>query len=110
MSQLAERRANQALFARLRPKGSTSAPNGGTFCVGTYHMPCLFNVPPVMVMHTSMVVKHLARLAGSDPLVFGGDFNFNPQSECYKLVTEGARRGNGGAGKGDGGGMRNGRC
>lgn len=44
-----------------------------------------------MVMHTSMVIKHLARLAGSDPLIFAGDFNFNPDSECYKLATEGTR-------------------
>lgn len=87
--QLGERRFNQALFVRLRAKDD--AANGGTFCVGTYHMPCLFNARPVMVMHTSMVIKHLARLAGSDPLVFAGDFNFNPDSECYKLATEGAR-------------------
>lgn len=78
------------LFARLRPKdGSADLPNGGTFCVGTYHMPCLFNIRPVMVMHTSMAIKHLAKLAGSDPLVFAGDFNFNPDSDCYKLAVEG---------------------
>lgn len=78
------------LFARLRPKNASSTlPNGGTFCVGTYHMPCLFNVPPVMVMHTSLAIKHLAKLAGSDPLVFAGDFNFNPDSDCYKLAVEG---------------------
>lgn len=88
--QVAERRFNQVLFARLRPKGaSTDLPNGGTFCIGTYHMPCLFNNRPVMVMHTSMAIKHLAKLAGSDPLVFAGDFNFNPDSDCYKLAVEG---------------------
>ena len=91
MPQIAERRFNQALFARLRPKRGSSAPNGGAFCVGTYHMPCLFNIRPVMVIHTSLVIKHLARLAGSDPLVFAGDFNFNPDSECYKLAVEGKK-------------------
>lgn len=44
-----------------------------------------------MVMHTSMVVKHVTKLAGSDPVVLAGDFNFNPASECYKLATEGAK-------------------
>ncbi|CAN0432619.1 unnamed protein product [Ectocarpus sp. 12 AP-2014] len=88
--QIAERRFNQVLFARLRPKtGSADLPNGGTFCVGTYHMPCLFNVRPVMVMHTSLAIRHLAKLAGPDPLVFAGDFNFNPDSDCYKLAVEG---------------------
>ena len=84
------------LFARLRPKDASASaglPNGGTFCVGTYHMPCLFNVRPVMVMHTSLAIKHLARLAGSDPLVFAGDFNFNPDSDCYKLAVEGGWEG-----------------
>lgn len=59
--------------------------------MGTYHMPCLFNIRPVMVIHTSLVIKHLAGLAGSDPLVFAGDFNFNPDSECYKLAVEGEK-------------------
>lgn len=90
--QIAERRFNQALFARLRPKEpSAKLLNGGTFCVGTYHMPCLFNVRPVMVMHTSLAIKHLAKLAGSDPLVFAGDFNFNPDSDCYKLAVQGGK-------------------
>lgn len=122
--QMAERRFNQAIFVRLRPKGSAALdafacsnanceekgsgqngapslpsgtngvlgadPSARCFCIGTYHMPCLFNYRPVMMIHTSMAIKHLARLARKDPLVFAGDFNFNPQSECYKLVTEGA--------------------
>ncbi|CAM9771725.1 unnamed protein product, partial [Hapterophycus canaliculatus] len=90
--QIAERRFNQVLFARLRPKNASSASDvtsGGTFCVGTYHMPCLFNIRPVMVMHTSLAIKHVAKLAGSDPFVLAGDFNFNPDSECYKLAVEG---------------------
>lgn len=87
--QVAERRYNQALFARLRLKGDTAAPNGGVFCVGTYHMPCMFMIPAVMTIHTSMAIKHLTKLAGADPLVFGGDFNFTPDSECYKLATQG---------------------
>ncbi|CBJ31273.1 conserved unknown protein [Ectocarpus siliculosus] len=87
---IAERRFNQVLFARLRPKtGAADLPNGGTFCIGTYHMPCLFNIRPVMVMHTSLAIRHLAKLAGPDPLVFAGDFNFNPDSDCYKLAVEG---------------------
>lgn len=61
-------------------------------------MPCLFNVRPVMVMHTSLAIKHLAKLAGSDPLVFAGDFNFNPDSDCYKLAVQGGEE-RGGEGK-----------
>lgn len=57
--------------------------------MGTYHMPCMFMIPAVMTIHTSMAIKHLAKLAGPDPLVFGGDFNFTPDSDCYKLATQG---------------------
>lgn len=42
-----------------------------------------------MAIHTSMVIRHLVGLAASDPLVIAGDFNFNPESECYKIVAEG---------------------
>lgn len=87
---LAERRYNQALFARLRvKKRDIAVANDGVFCVGTYHMPCMFMVPSVMTIHTSMAVKHFARLAGEDPLIFAGDFNFTPDSACYKLATQG---------------------
>lgn len=55
-------------------------------------MPCMFMVPSVMTIHTSMAVKHFARLAGEDPLIFAGDFNFTPDSACYKLATQGERR------------------
>lgn len=67
----------------------TRGTQGPVFCVGTYHMPCLFTHRPVMAIHTSMVIKHLVELASSDQLVIAGDFNFNPVSECYKIVTEG---------------------
>lgn len=128
--QISKRRFNQALFARLRPRldgleASTVAcepdypvaapsvspvsPAGArpyersSFCVGTYHMPCMFRVPPVMAIHTTMLVKHMARLAGSDPFVLAGDFNFVPDSACYKIVTEGGRGGDGRGGDGRGG-------
>lgn len=98
--QISQRRFNQALFARLRPRrtntlasgaaaSSLAAHNGESFCVGTYHMPCMFRIPPVMTIHTSMIVKHISRLAGTDPFVLAGDFNFVPDSACYKIVTEG---------------------
>lgn len=90
------------MFVRLRPRGegppvpappdAEAAPTARVFCVGTYHMPCLFRVPPVMTIHTSMLVRHVSRLSEADPFVIAGDFNFVPGSDCYKIVTEGERQ------------------
>ncbi|CAN0406745.1 unnamed protein product [Discosporangium mesarthrocarpum] len=83
---------NQAIFARLRLREGQVEGGGGeeqSVCVGTYHMPCMFMCRPVMVIHTALLMRHMAKLANRDPLVVAGDFNFSPGSECYRLVTEG---------------------
>lgn len=58
------------------------------FTVGTYHMPCMFDKPPVMAIHTSLSVQHLQQYAGDDPLIYCGDFNFKPNSFTYRIITE----------------------
>ena len=59
------------------------------FCVGTYHMPCAFREPQVMVIHTALCVSHALRFSKGLPLIFAGDFNFTPGSAPYRLLTEG---------------------
>jgi len=80
-----ERRANMLLSARLRDRAS-----GRAFCVSTYHMPCLFGSAPknqVMVIHAALVAKKAQAFAGSLPFVLAGDFNIQPDSSPYQLLT-----------------------
>jgi endonuclease/exonuclease/phosphatase family metal-dependent hydrolase len=79
----AKGRMNIMLFARLKEVSS-----GKVVCVGTYHMPCMFWLPSVMVMHTALVSQRIKALAGNDPHVLAGDFNFKPDSSMYQLITE----------------------
>ena len=82
-----ERRANMLVSARLRCRTS-----GKRFAVSTYHMPCLFGSDPavqVMVCHAALAARHALALADGDPCILAGDFNFDPQSAPYMLLTRG---------------------
>lgn len=81
-----KRRFNAAVLMRLRDRGT-----GARFAVGTYHMPCAFRTMPLMVVHASLVAQYVQTVAGDDPHVLLGDFNFKPHSDssCYKLLTTG---------------------
>jgi len=86
---LAESRHNEAIFVRLRPRGQPHLPS---FCVSTYHMPCLFGPPEkvrVVNIHMYLLLKRLKDFAGSDPAVLMGDFNFKPVDSPYILATSG---------------------
>ena len=74
----AKRRANQLIMARLECRES-----GAAFCVGTYHMPCQFRVPVVMVTHMALALRELQLWAGAAPLIFCGDFNVKPPPPPY---------------------------
>jgi hypothetical protein len=54
---------NQMVSVRLRDKIE-----GKTFCVGTYHMPCQFKFPALMMIHCSLSAKHLAAFSKTDPV------------------------------------------
>jgi mRNA deadenylase 3'-5' endonuclease subunit Ccr4 len=59
-----------------------------TFCIGTYHMPCAFWMPEVMIIHTALATQHLQRFARGQEHIFAGDFNFTPDSHAYGLMTK----------------------
>jgi len=85
---VARDRMNEAVMVRLRPR---KAPQQ-SFCVATYHMPCLFGSPEkvrVVNVHTYLLLKKLHDFAGSDPAVLMGDFNFKPGDSPYYLATSG---------------------
>ena len=48
------------------------------FVVGTYHMPCMFKVPSVMMIHCALSAQHIHKYANNDPYVLVGDFNIRP--------------------------------
>jgi 2',5'-phosphodiesterase len=77
-------RHNQMISLRLKSRQTDKS-----FVVGTYHMPCMFKIPSVMMVHCALSAQHLERFAGSDPYVLAGDFNIKPDSNMYRLMTEG---------------------
>mmetsp|Transcript_64866 Transcript_64866/g.120678 ORF Transcript_64866/g.120678 Transcript_64866/m.120678 type:complete len:481 (-) Transcript_64866:31-1473(-) len=78
-------RKNLMLAMRLQPK-SEGYPS---FTVATYHMPCLFKVPQVMLIHASLFAQTAAEFAGDSPLILAADWNFKPGSAPYQLLTTG---------------------
>lgn len=77
-------RLNRFIFARLR-----SRTNGAKICVATYHMPCVFWSPPVMLIHSALVVRSFQRLCGSDDGILAGDFNIKPADSSYEMILKG---------------------
>ncbi len=84
--QLACSRFNQMVSMRLAPK---NVGGGGAFVVGTYHMPCMFRTPAVMMIHCALSAQHIARYSRGLPYVFCGDFNVKPSSPMYSMMTHG---------------------
>mmetsp|Transcript_65414 Transcript_65414/g.142613 ORF Transcript_65414/g.142613 Transcript_65414/m.142613 type:complete len:434 (-) Transcript_65414:55-1356(-) len=85
---LAQARHNEVIYARLRSrtKGSKS------FCVATYHMPCLFGEPEkvrVVNIHTYLLLSRLKAFSKGDAAVLLGDFNFKPGSSSYEIAASG---------------------
>jgi hypothetical protein len=78
---------NRLVYFRLVPKGVAGAPEFG---VATYHMPCVFWEPAIMVIHAALCTQRTQILARGAPCVLLGDFNFKPGDAAYRLVTEGA--------------------
>jgi len=81
---IARQRYNVMVSTKLRCKVTSQA-----FNVSTYHMPCIFKTPEVMVIHTALAAQRAYFLAAGDPFVLAGDFNFKPKDTCYNLMTTG---------------------
>ncbi|CAF1263517.1 unnamed protein product [Rotaria sordida] len=62
--------------------------NNKSIHIGTYHMPCLYKDPDVMLIHSSIVKDRMFHLAGGQNFILVGDFNFNSTDICYKALTE----------------------
>lgn len=79
-------RNNRMISARFSPVSDLNK----KFVVGTYHMPCMFRLPAVMLIHCALSAQHIRRFAGTDPYMYVGDFNIKPASSMYQLLTTGS--------------------
>lgn len=83
----AQSKVNGMLMFSLRRRGSLVDTG---FLVATYHMPCAYDKPQVMMIH-GMAVMHAvqkrAELSGGIPFVLMGDFNTKPCDPLYILYT-----------------------
>lgn len=48
---------------------------GAEFFVATYHMPCAYWWPSVMLLHADTVLREVEKLAGDLPIILAGDLN-----------------------------------
>jgi mRNA deadenylase 3'-5' endonuclease subunit Ccr4 len=60
--------------------------DGKSLCVGTYHMPCLYQEPNVMMIHSSIVKDLMFELAAGQDLILAGDFNAKPTDTYYQVL------------------------
>lgn len=82
---MSQRRYNILVTTTLRDKKS-----GQAFCIGNYHMPCAFYMPPAMTIHSEMAAKHVQDIAAKQdglPYILAGDWNITPDSSTYKMLT-----------------------
>ena len=81
----AKRRSNILISATLKPKAGDR--NATPFMVSTYHMPCAFLTPQLMILHVELAIAHSTNLAKNSthklsegeekiPHILAGDFNF----------------------------------
>jgi endonuclease/exonuclease/phosphatase family metal-dependent hydrolase len=78
----AKKRSNQAIFERLHRRS-----DGRTFCVANYHNPCEITMRPIITFHAALYVEKAQRFACGNPLIVCGDFNMQPDSGGYQLIT-----------------------
>lgn len=61
---VARRRFNVALWMKLKDLETSTE-----FCVGNYHMPCVFWAPSVMLFHTALLFNFMQKLSKEAPLI-----------------------------------------
>ena len=83
---VSRKRDNKMVSIQLMRKEKDGS---GPFYVSTYHMPCVFRVPSVMVIHSALCAQHIQRISSGIPYILAGDFNIKPKSKMYKLLLEG---------------------
>jgi endonuclease/exonuclease/phosphatase family metal-dependent hydrolase len=81
----ASKRSNILITATLTPLASPLKP----FTISCYHMPCAFRTPQLMTLHSTLAVRHTAKLAEGKPFICAGDWNITPDSGLYRMLATG---------------------
>lgn len=83
----AKRKENVCIMLRLQSIYNQQQP----FVVASYHMPCAFQTPTLMVIHAALLFQTvLTFVAKNDPIIVTGDFNTKREDSVYKLITTGS--------------------
>lgn len=91
-SELLNESKNEAIMIDTSDKAETlkqPLKQNKSFVIGTYHLPCMFKVPSVMMIHCALASQYIAKYAKNDPYIFTGDFNIKPTDIMYQLLTQG---------------------
>jgi len=83
------KKMNQMIIVKLDKKDDNNNNNNNSFYVGTYHMPCMFKLPAVMMIHCAASTKYIQKIANGKPYIFCGDFNIMPDSLMYDMLISG---------------------
>jgi 2',5'-phosphodiesterase len=80
------RRQNVAVAVQLYNKSAKRS-----FIASTYHMPCAFRDPDVMLVHSAVVLEYVQGLAKEKqvPYILAGDFNVKPHDSPYSMYLDG---------------------
>lgn len=62
--------------------------DGQPLCIGTYHMPALFRMTDVMMIHAAFVKDLMLQLANGINMILAGDFNSKPTDDYYHVITQ----------------------
>jgi endonuclease/exonuclease/phosphatase family metal-dependent hydrolase len=62
--------------------------DGKPLYIGNYHMPCLYDEPAVMAIHSSVVKDLMFQLAAGQDFILAGDFNLLPNDTAYQALIE----------------------
>ena len=63
---------NALVAVRFQCKSS-----GKKFVAATFHMPCLFRFPAVMVIHTLFSCQEVEQFANGDPIIYSGSLSLS---------------------------------
>ena len=72
--QAAKGRSNRAVMVRLRHVDA-----GAEFVVGTYHMPCAFRTPAMMVIHAALIAQKVTRYVQLHVMCVRDSYTHAPQ-------------------------------